>query len=92
MKFMSVWSVYPGKKAEAIAKFLSTGAPTPQGVKILGRWHKGDFTGGFTLTEGDDPKAMYESSAEWSDLLDIHISPVIEDGDAGAVLAKLFKK
>ncbi len=92
MKFMSVWSVQPGKMAEAIAKFLATGAPAPQGVQILGRWHKGDLTGGFTLVESADPKALYESAAEWADLVEIHSFPVVEDGDAGAVLAKLFKK
>lgn len=31
-------------------------------------------------------------AAQWDDLLDLSIVPVIEDGDAGAVLAKQFKK
>jgi len=92
MKFMSTWSVRPGKMAEVIAKFLSTGAPAPSGVKVIGRWHRSDLSGGFTLSEADDPKALYESAAEWADLIDIHTSLVVEDADAGAVLGKLFKK
>ena len=92
MKFMSTWSVRPGKVAEVIAKFLSTGAPPPSGVKVIVRWHKSDLSGGFTLSEADDPRALYESAAEWADLIDIHSSLVVEDADAGAVLGKLYKK
>jgi len=92
MKIMSTWSVRPGKVAEVVARFLTTGAPGPKGVKLLGRWHKADMTGGFTLTESDDPKAMYESAAEWADLVEIHGSIVVEDSDAGAVLSQLYKK
>jgi hypothetical protein len=35
---------------------------------------------------------MYEYSVHWADLVDIHLSPVIEDADAGATLAKYFAK
>ncbi len=89
---MSTWSVRPGKMAEVIARFLSTGAPGPKGVKLIGRWHKSDMSGGFTLVESNDQKAVYESSAEWADLIEIHSSLVVEDAAAGAVLSKLFKK
>lgn len=92
MKIMSTWSVRPGKAAEVIARFLTTGAPGPEGVKLIGRWHKADMSGGFTLVEGNDPKTLYESAAEWADLIEIHSSIVIEDADAGPVLGKLFKK
>jgi hypothetical protein len=50
------------------------------------------LSGGFTLSEGDDPKALYESAAEWADLIDIQSSLVVKDADAGAVPGKLFKK
>jgi len=92
MKFMHTWSLRQGKSAEVIAKFLSTGAPAPSGNKVIGRWHKADMSGGFTLSETDDPRVLFESAAEWSDLIDIQSSVVVEDADAGAVLAKLFKK
>lgn len=92
MKFMSTWAVRPGKMSEVIARFLSTGAPAPGGVKVLGRWHRADLSGGFTLSEADDPRAMYESAAEWADLIDIQSTLVVEDADAGVVLGKLFKE
>ena len=92
MKVMSTWSVRPGKVSEVVARFLTTGAPGPKGVKLIGRWHKADMSGGFTLVESDDPKALYEGSAEWADLIEIHGSVVVDDAEAGAVLGKLFKK
>ncbi len=91
MKFMSEWCVRPSVFRDAVARFLETQAAPPAGVKLLGRWHKADLTGGYSLYESDDPKAIYESAAEWTDLCEIRSSVVVEDADAGPVLAKLFK-
>ncbi|MGO9242652.1 MAG: DUF3303 domain-containing protein [Bryobacteraceae bacterium] len=61
-------------------------------MTLLGRWHKGDCSGGFVLFETSNAAAFYESAADWADLLEIHTVPVIEDAEAGAVLTKVFKK
>jgi hypothetical protein len=92
MKFMTSWSVPKENISAAVARFLSGDAPPAAGVTILGRWHNVDFSGGYTLTESSDPVAAYAEAAQWADLMDLSIVPVIEDGDAGAVLAKQFKK
>jgi hypothetical protein len=34
---------------------------------------------------------MYETAAFWSQFMDVHFVPVIEDAAAGATLTKLFK-
>jgi len=47
---------------------------------------------GFALNEATDAKAMYLSCAQWADLLDLNVIPVVEDADAGAVLASLPKR
>ncbi len=39
MKFMAVWTIRPEHQREAIARFLKGGAPAPEGMTILGRWH-----------------------------------------------------
>jgi hypothetical protein len=44
------------------------------------------------LVETNDPIAMYADAAKWADLLELNTVPVIEDGDAGPVLANRFKK
>jgi hypothetical protein len=92
MKFMSNWAVLPGATRECVEKFLAGEAALPEGVTLLGRWHKVDGSGGFTLSETDNAVLIFESAVKWSDLLEISITPVIEDAEAGPVLAGLFKK
>jgi hypothetical protein len=61
-------------------------------VKILGRWHNTDLSGGFVLAEIDDPTAGYADAVQWSDVLELHTHPVIEDAQAGPALAKRYGK
>lgn len=91
MKFMSTWTVLPGTLAEAVSRFLAGQGQPPEGVKLLGRWHKADCSGGFVLFETSNPSAFYESAAVWADVLEIHTVPVLEDGEAGPVLARIFR-
>jgi hypothetical protein len=92
MKFMSTWTVLPGTLRETADRFLGGLGQPPEGVTLLGRWHKGDCSGGFVLFETSNSGAFYESAAVWADVLEIHTVPVIEDADAGPILAKVFKK
>ena len=92
MKIISTWTVRHGALKEAVERFLATQGKPAEGVTLLGRWHKTDCSGGFSLFESDDPKALYESTAVWADLLEIENSLVIEDADAGPLLAKVFAK
>jgi hypothetical protein len=39
--------------------------------------------------ECNDPQALADFAAEWSDVLKIDIRPVVEDTQAGAALAKV---
>jgi hypothetical protein len=90
MKFISTYSVRPGCMQEAASRFLSGKAQPTTGIKLLGRWHNTDLSGGFSLSETDDPAAAFAFSAEWSDVLEMHTYPVIEDAEAGPALAKRY--
>ena len=92
MKYISTWTVIPGTLREAVDRFLSGLGTPPEGVTLLARWHKLDCSGGFVLFETSNPGAFFESAAVWADVLEIHTFPVIEDAEAGAVFAKVFKK
>jgi hypothetical protein len=92
MKVMSSYSIRPGCVAEAVQRFLGGKAIPPAGVKILGRWHKSDASGGYTLFETDDPVKLYEFAASWTDVLENHSTLVIEDAEAEAALGKVFGK
>jgi Protein of unknown function (DUF3303) len=92
MKFMSTWAVKPGGTKEAVERFLAGEGAPPEGVKLLGRWHKVDCSGGFTLSETNNPAALFENAAQWNDVLEIHTTAIVEDAEAGAAFVKVFKK
>lgn len=92
MKMMSTYSIRPGCVPEAAKRFLSGKGTPPAGIKILGRWHKTDGSGGYTLFESDNPALLFEFAASWSDVLDNHSNVVIEDAEAGAALARIYGK
>jgi len=90
MKFMVTfdWSPDSATRAKGFARFKKNGGATPKGVKLLGRWTRADFSGGYELVEADDAKALGAFALEWSDLMDFTISPIIEDAELGALIAK----
>jgi hypothetical protein len=92
MKFMSTWTVLPGTLKEAAHRFLAGQAEPGEGVTLLGRWNKADCSGGYVLFETNNPGAIYESPIRFADVLEIHAVPVIENAEAGPVLAKVFQK
>jgi hypothetical protein len=91
MKYMVTWKISPANYKAAVKRFLKTGAPAPKGMKTIGRWHAAGSSRGFHLVEGSDA-ALAEINAEWADLLDLQVVPVVEDDVAGAVAAKILGK
>jgi hypothetical protein len=91
MKFMITWKIQTGCYKTAAERFLSTGAPDTAGMKTLGRWHAPASYTGWHLVEGD-PAAVAELHAGWADVLELDITPVIEDSEAGSSIAKALKK
>ena len=90
MKTMVTWSLKSGQSLhEAVKRFLAGEAAPVEGVNLLGRWHSVDLSSGFSLYETDNMAALYRDAARWADILDLKNYIVIEDGEAGPVLAGL---
>lgn len=92
MKTMVTWSLRPGGLTEAARRFVSGEAGPQVGLTLLGRWHSVDMSIGFSLFEGDNPVAQYASAAKWADIMDFKTYIVIEDGEAGPIIASVAKK
>jgi hypothetical protein len=90
MKFMVVWKTSNYKTA--VEQFLKTGAPAPAGGKTLGRWHVPGSMLGRHLIEASGPEVLAEHAAEWADVLELEIHPVIEDAAAAAAMQKIHGK
>ena len=84
------WTAKPGTLREAVGRFLAGQANPPAGVTLLGRWHSVDVNTGFSLYESSDPAAFYQTAAVWADLLDLNNHIVVEDAQAGPILAHTF--
>lgn len=91
MKYMVSWKMQPGAHAGAAEAFLKGGAPAPAGLEILGRWHAPGSSHGWVLSEGD-LNGLAEHVGEWGRFMDFEITPVLEDAEAGAALAKTYGK
>ena len=81
-----------GSLSEAVRRFLAGEAAAEPGTTILGRWHSVDLSIGFTLVEADNPTAHYVNAAKWGDILDIRTYIVLDDSEAGPILATVVKK
>jgi|SoimicMinimDraft_13_1059741.scaffolds.fasta_scaffold08192_1 Protein of unknown function (DUF3303) len=93
MKFMLTfdWSPDSETRAEGVERFKRTGGQPPQGVKLLGRWTRADFSGGFDLLETDDAQKLFEFAYMWGDLMEIEIIPVLDDKELSAALDSAVK-
>ena len=87
MKFMVEWKIPPSSYKAAAERFLSTGAPTPSGLRTIGRWHAPGSASGWHVVEGD-AAAVAELMAMWLDVLEAKATPIIEDDDAATSLVK----
>lgn len=90
MKFMLTFAIPSDKQKrnEAIARFQKTGGQPPKGAKLLGRWTRADFSGGFDLLESESLQAVTEFALMWSDLLELTVVPVLEDQELSEVLKR----
>lgn len=90
MKYMISWKIPPGKYVGAAERFLHSGAPVPEPLTLVGRWHAPGSMYGWALIEGDDPIAMAQHSAEWARYLEIQVTPVLDDYEASAGISKVY--
>lgn len=92
MKCMVAWKIPPGSHKSAAGNFLRSGVPVPAGLELLERWHAPGSGYGWVLIEGNDTTALAQHMAERANYLELQITPVIEDEEAGAGMSKTYGK
>jgi len=90
MKFLVSWKLPHGTFQPAVERFLGTGGLPPKGVKLVGRWH-GASMKGVAIAESNDAKAIYAWMAAWGDLLELEVTPCLDDAEGAKVLKSLNK-
>ena len=92
MKFMVSYDLLYDTRDEAIKRFKKSQGAAPAGVTLLGRWHRADGFGVFTLIETNDARTITDFALEWSDLLRLSAVPVIDDAQLSEAFEILSKK
>ncbi len=82
------FSLSPATRNDAIDRFLKTGGQPPKGAKLLGRWISADLSKAFDLVESDDASVLAEFALQWSDLMKVETSVVVEDRELTEVLKR----
>jgi hypothetical protein len=89
MQFILTFTIPPATRDAAIARFLETEGQPPPGVTLLGRWTQLDLCGGMVLLESNDPQALTAFAHQWSDVVELAITPVLEDQALSDVLKRV---
>ena len=89
MKYMLCWSIEPQYYDTALDAFLEGGAPMPEGLTALGRWHVPGSNKGWLLCETDNIVILAQHVAEWAPLLNIEVNPIMDDAQAGEAAARV---
>ena len=88
MKYMLCWTIPPENYEAALDAFMEGGAPMPEGLTSLGRWHMPGSTRGWLLCEAEDPVAVAHHVAQWAGLLTCEVFPVIDDPASAEACAR----
>jgi Domain of unknown function (DUF3303) len=86
MLFVMTYKISQATRNAAQDRFRKGGGLPPAGVKMLGRWHYADGSGGVVLAETADPVALAQWSQDWSDVISLESRPVIDDTQIAKVL------
>lgn len=68
-------------------RFRDRGRLAPAGLRYLSSWVTHDFERCFQVMECDDPQLLSEWLANWQDLVEFEVIPVMTSATAAAALA-----
>jgi len=86
MKYMATWSVRPENFQKALTRFKTEDPKPGSDVKVLGRWVEVGAMSGFSLFETNNAAAIWKFSAQWADLMDVRVAPVLTDAEIAQVV------
>ncbi len=87
MLFMVI-ETFRNQDAKAIyRRFRDKGRMTPDGLSFIDSWVSADLGRCFQVMECDDVAVLQRWAAQWSDLIDFEIVPVLSGAETAQALA-----
>ena len=90
MKFMLLYKLHPDKRHDALKGFSAMTVEddtTDMGdqIKMIGRWHDIAHSKGVAIFESDNAEAISNWALNWNGVLDLEITPVLDDAETRAL-------
>lgn len=67
-------------------RFNARGRMAPDGLRYVASWVTTDHATCYQIMEGDDPRLIDEWTANWTDLVDFEVIPVVTSADVVAAI------
>jgi hypothetical protein len=85
--FMVIEHFKNGDPAPVYRRARDRGRLAPEGLSYVASWVDTNLERCFQLMETDDPRLLDEWTAQWSDIVDFEIHPVIDSAAAAQRVA-----
>ena len=87
MQFMIVERFRNGDPVPVYRRFRDRGRLAPEGVRYVNSWVSADLTTCYQVMECDERDLLDQWLANWSDIVDFEVIPVMTSADAMAVVS-----
>jgi hypothetical protein len=87
MLYVVIETFRNGDPLPVYRRFRDRGRLMPDGIHYRGSWVTGDLRRCYQVMECDDRRLLDEWTANWSDITDFEIVPVVTSAEAAAIVA-----
>jgi hypothetical protein len=87
---MLLYKLHPDKRHDALKGFSAMTeeddrADMGDKIKMIGRWHDIAHSKGVAIFESDNTEAISNWALNWNGILDLEITPVLDDAETRAL-------
>jgi Protein of unknown function (DUF3303) len=87
MLYMVIERFRNGDAESVYRRFRERGRMAPEGLEYVASWVTNDLTTCFQVMQATDPVLLEQWMANWRDLVDFEVRPVVTSAEAAARMA-----
>ncbi len=88
MLFMVIEHFREDKAIEVYRRYQERGRMLPDGLQYIASWVEANFDRCFQLMQCDDAGLLDRWAAQWQDLVEFEIIPVVSSSEAAEIMAR----